>query len=193
MGNSLTTSTLTPGTYWYYAISGGTCPAMLPVSVTVNPLPVISIGNTVVCIGNTVVIAASGADTYTWSTGSLSQTTEISPMTLTIYTVIGQDSHGCSGTGSLSIQPMPCTGIISSSADEMTIYPNPFSSLVIVKLTSWQTPFIEICDALGSVIARRHNLLEYNSIDLSIFPAGIYYLKVVEDCRMLMEKKLVKE
>ena len=69
-----TTSTLsvTPptGTHIYTLSATNSCGTNnATYTVTVNPLPTITILNDSVCIGGTATLTASGADTYTWNTG----------------------------------------------------------------------------------------------------------------------------
>ena len=55
-----------------------------------------------ICIGNSVTINASGATSYTWSTGSNSSSISVSPNTTTTYTVTGS-SGSCSNTKTITI------------------------------------------------------------------------------------------
>jgi hypothetical protein len=50
------------------------------------------------CIGSSVTYTASGASTYSWSTGGSSATMNIVPSSSTVYTVNGTTAIGCSGT-----------------------------------------------------------------------------------------------
>jgi hypothetical protein len=60
------------------------------VNVTVNTSPTVSIsGNTLICGTGTNVLTASGANTYSWSTGAVTSSISVSPSVTTNYTVIG--------------------------------------------------------------------------------------------------------
>lgn len=74
-------------------------------SVTVNPLPVVSIsGPTATCIGSSVNLTASGANSYSWSTGSTSVSISDMPTSNTSYTVTGTNTvTGCSNTASQAV------------------------------------------------------------------------------------------
>ncbi len=76
------------------------------VSITVNPLPIISISpsSNAICIGSSVNLTGSGAATYAWMPGNLNGTTVTdSPTITTTYTVTGTDVNGCTNTDTASI------------------------------------------------------------------------------------------
>jgi hypothetical protein len=60
-------------------------------SVTVNPLPIISVNSGSICSGQSFTMIANGANTYTYSSGS----NVVSPTTSTSYAVSGTSSSGC--------------------------------------------------------------------------------------------------
>ncbi|RYE17118.1 MAG: hypothetical protein EOP51_24495, partial [Sphingobacteriales bacterium] len=83
-------------------------------TITINPLPTISVAPQAVCSGTPTTLTASGANTYTWSPAAgLSATTGTTVIaTLTssqTYTVTGTDANGCvnSATVTVSINPIP--------------------------------------------------------------------------------------
>lgn len=73
------------------------------VSVSVNPMPVISVSAPFICPGGTVVLTANGASTYTWNTLANSNTVSVSPLTTTNYTVTGMSLQGCVVTQTTSV------------------------------------------------------------------------------------------
>ncbi len=96
-GSSITVS---PGVTTTYSVTGkaaGYVSDTVFVIVTVNPLPDVQVNMPSVCRGQTVTLAASGADTYVWSTGATGDSIQISPMSDTIYFVTGT-TLGCSTT-----------------------------------------------------------------------------------------------
>jgi hypothetical protein len=67
-----------------------------PVSVLVSAPPLaISIPSAICPGGGPVVLTASGASSYTWSTGSNNATISVTPSITTTYTVIGTAPNGC--------------------------------------------------------------------------------------------------
>ncbi len=77
-------------------------------TVTVNPLPILSLSNALICVGSSTPITATGATTYSWSPGTgLSSTTggtvTANPTTTTNYTVVGTDANGCVNSDTTTI------------------------------------------------------------------------------------------
>ena len=87
------------------------------VTVTVNPVPNVTINPTAVTItrGNSISLTASGAATYSWSPAAGLNTTSgatvtASPTTTTTYTVTGTNPTGCSNTNQVTVtvnNPLP--------------------------------------------------------------------------------------
>jgi N-acetylneuraminic acid mutarotase len=85
--NSTATYTLTGTDY-------NNCSNTTTVSVAVNPLPTISVNNGTICNGQNFTMVPSGANTYTYSSGSAI----VSPNTNTSYSVTGTSIYGCVST-----------------------------------------------------------------------------------------------
>jgi gliding motility-associated-like protein len=68
-----------------------------------------------ICPGATATLTVNGANTYTWSTGSTSASTTVSPLVSTNYTVNGTDIHGCSGSTTASVTVSNSSNIVISS------------------------------------------------------------------------------
>ena len=90
------------GIYTVTATNAEGCSATADVTVTVNPLPNVNIsGNTTLCAGNSTTLTATGADSYTWSTGD--NTASVSISAFGVYTVTGTTTAGCSGTANVTV------------------------------------------------------------------------------------------
>ena len=99
-GNSISVSQ--SGVYTVTATNAEGCSAPASVTVTVNPLPTITIaGNTTLCAGNSTTLTASGADSYSWSTGD--NTASVSISAFGIYSVTGTTTTGCSNTAEVTV------------------------------------------------------------------------------------------
>ena len=89
----------TTGTYYVTATNAQNCSKVDSVFVVVNSKPVVTIdGSNHVCSGSAVTLTASGANTYAWNTGEVSESISISPVVNTTYSVTGYDTNGCSTT-----------------------------------------------------------------------------------------------
>lgn len=97
----------------YFVRSEGTCntTSCAQVSVTVNPLPVITVdpANPSVCPwSGSVTLTASGASSYSWSPSNtldtaVGSTVIASPSTATTYNVTGTDANACVSSGSVLV------------------------------------------------------------------------------------------
>jgi len=84
--------------------------------ITVNPLPVVSVASKTICSGQAATLTANGANSYTWSDGSVTKSITKSPTINTTYTVTG-NSLGCLGTATVNItvNPIPVMSVISDT------------------------------------------------------------------------------
>lgn len=116
IGSSVSVNPLTSTVYTVTG-SNGTCSNTSQVSVTVNqsPSPVITASTNGVCPGESAVLTASGASTYSWSTGSSSNSITVSPSAATIYTLVGT-SNGCSVmvTKTITVGAQPVVNVSAS-------------------------------------------------------------------------------
>lgn len=123
--SSTNTATVTanPGSTTVYTVTGtaGTCTSVASATVTVNPLPAISVNSGTICTGQqTATLTASGGSTYTWSPATgLSGTTGTSvtatPTATSQYTVTGTDVNGCVNTATTAVTVNPLPTITANS------------------------------------------------------------------------------
>lgn len=114
-GAAYTTSVFaSTGTYTFYA---GMCPGnyRIPVLVTVTNGPTVTANSTTICSGQSTTLTASGASSYTWSTGAISSSVIVSPTALTLYTVIGANGT-CSSTATSTVNVVSGGSISINSA-----------------------------------------------------------------------------
>lgn len=80
------------------------CKDTVSIQVVVKPNPIVSItGINSICVGNSTNLQASGANSYLWNTGFLTNTTSVAPIVNTTYNVIGT-TNGCSDTAFYGVQ-----------------------------------------------------------------------------------------
>jgi hypothetical protein len=140
------TNVVSPAGTTIYSVTGtnstGCVSSVAQSTVTVLPLPVISIaGPTVIgCNSGAQTLTASGASTYTWNQGSQGSMLVINPGSNTVYSVTGTDASGCSNTAqtSVSVSSMP---VISINGNTVLCKGNSTSLLVNGSATtySWNT------------------------------------------------------
>ncbi|MES2680898.1 MAG: T9SS type A sorting domain-containing protein [Bacteroidota bacterium] len=94
-GNTTTVNPVVTSSFNYSGTNQYNCVNSNNVNVIVNSNSLGITPNTSVCKGNAINLSASGAQSYTWSTGSLFGTTPVSPLVNTSYTASGTDIHNC--------------------------------------------------------------------------------------------------
>ena len=117
-GSLLSTLTDAPTTNTTYTVIGAAlgCTSTAIANVSVTPLPTVSVTSSTICIGQTATIIASGASTYVWNTGSLSNTITDAPSANTSYTVLGSSSNCTnSAIANVSVTPLPAVTVNSST------------------------------------------------------------------------------
>jgi hypothetical protein len=103
----------------YYS-KPGCYSARTPVTLSVNPSPSVTVAQTAasVCYSTQTTFTASGASTYTWVNGPVSNTLIDTPISPSTYTVVGTDLNGCSDSAfvSMGVDPLPIISISPASA-----------------------------------------------------------------------------
>ena len=105
------------GIYAVTATNADGCSASANVTVTVNPLPTVSIsGVNSICQGQNTSLTANGGNTYAWSSGS--STPSITVSQGGVYTVTATNTAGCSATEEITVtvKPLPNVSISGNSS-----------------------------------------------------------------------------
>ena len=124
--NCFNTGALTPGVYYYVAVvtcnNSGLTAQSNQVTVTVNPSPTVMITppSPTICGGIPTTLTASGAISYSWSTGANTPAITVTPLVTTTYTVTASDAIGCTGTASATVNVIPAP-IVTTTATPATI------------------------------------------------------------------------
>ena len=85
---------------------------------------------------------------------------------------------GCTGSATTQIVVNECLGVEDVVSNDLTIYPNPTSSIVYLKGTIDNYDVATLIDVQGRVIAT-WNLKETTQFDLSNFNNGSYFIKII--------------
>jgi photosystem II stability/assembly factor-like uncharacterized protein len=147
---STTTATAFPTTTTGYTVTGTDsygCTNTASITVTVNPLPVITISppSAGSIASMPVILTASGASTYLWMPGSLTgSTVTVYPFSETTYTVTGTGENGCTGSATAIVFVKPCNlevdpGLIIPVCDGETVLVTASSSITGATY-SWLSP-----------------------------------------------------
>lgn len=174
--------------------NGGACNALFTFTQNVIQYPVLGIiqPNPVICEGTSAVLTATGATTYSWSSGQSSAQVTVSPAANTVYTVTG-NNQSCASTATIMQNVTVCTSIQDASLEHaLSVYPNPFRSELNLKNSSDSELSIRISDALGKTVYS--GVLKGNSsgnITTSELGNGIYILQLSNGSQS-HTRKLVK-
>jgi len=117
-GSTSSALNVTPSSTTVYSVTGynGTCVSQLKTAtVNVNITPTVNVNNASVCNGNPAILTASGATSYSWSTGATSSSISVTPAVTTVYTVTGT-SNGCPNTktATVTVNTTPTVAITGS-------------------------------------------------------------------------------
>ena len=106
---SVTVSPIVTTTFEVIGTDANGCMDTVYTTVTVDPAPVLQISATPdsLCIGDSSTISVSGAQSYNWISGGVSNTTGISnvvnPNQTATYVIEGLGPNGCTGTAQIEI------------------------------------------------------------------------------------------
>lgn len=174
--------------------NGGACNALFTFTQTVIQYPVLGINqpNPIICEGTSAVLTATGATTYSWSSGQTSAQITVTPISTTVYTVTG-NNQSCAATATIMQNVAICTSVQDVSLETaLSVYPNPFRHELNLKNSGDSALSIRISDALGKTVYTGN--LKGNAsgnVDTSEFNSGIYILQLSNGTQSLT-RKLVK-
>jgi len=119
-GSNASSINVSPSSTTVYTVSGSNLPGCVGVATTtvnVVSAPVISTTGATVCSQATSVLTASGASSYTWSTGSNSSSITVNPASNTTYTVTGSvGSCTASATAAVVFTTAPNVSVSNATA-----------------------------------------------------------------------------
>ncbi|MCW3072123.1 MAG: hypothetical protein JWO44_2013 [Bacteroidetes bacterium] len=157
-GALINSITVSPPATTTYSVSGSTsgCTASSTATITVIPVPSVTVNSAVICEGETATLTASGADTYVWSTGDLTNTISVTPSASTTYTITGT-TNSCPDTATSNVAVTPntaslpvvsnmeiCAGdmatLTASGSGTIQWYSSPLSGTPIFSGSEFVTP-----------------------------------------------------
>lgn len=175
-------------------------------TIIVNSLPEVeieAIPNDTACITEIVTLDAGNAGSeYFWSTTETTQQIEVVNNSgpgggLQTYWVTVTDNNNCPNTDSIDVFFDPCTVVGEYSVSEyFKVYPNPTNDNLFIDLNNIHgSTDITLISSGGNVVQEFTEISPANKhvieLELSEYPNGLYYLKVVND-RFAEVRKIVK-
>lgn len=174
------TISVSPSVMTTYTATGktGNCTgtSLITINVAANPTVTATSTESVMCIGATASITASGASSYSWSTGSTNATILVFPSTTTSYTVTG--FNGVCYSSFVYVQNVAsCTGVdqLSTNNGSYKVYPNPFSDEI--NITSKEEVDVTVYNSIGQLV-KQIKFKDKTVIHTSELPKGVYMLFV---------------
>jgi hypothetical protein len=171
-------------------VNGCTASSLVPVNPQTAPSISITAGTGTVCAGETVYLKASGATSYTWSNLQTGSQASFTPMSTSMYFVIG--SNGCTNIAIYTQSVDLCLDVKSQSElYGVSVYPNPGNgSYVIAGGAEIQS--VTIVDVTGRVVLVTEGKTKETQVDIREHPPGIY-IADIECAQGHVLKKLIKE
>jgi hypothetical protein len=161
-----------------WSITNGVCaPSIATTSIT-NGLPLVTAttASSIICDGTPVNLTASGANTYSWSTGATTSVIVVSPSVTTTYTVNGSNGI-CSSSAVITQSVAICTGInqIAKASYDVLVYPNPFKEELTIN--AGEIVNAEVFNTLGQLVIVKI-INGTGAINTSELDKGVYYVSV---------------
>jgi len=136
-GTAANASGLCAGTYTVTVTSSNGCTQTATETLVASSGLTVTVNSQTICAGQNAILTASGATTYSWSTGATASSITKSPTTTTSYTVTGT-SGGCSG---IAIATVTVGGPLAITVNSETICTGQSATLTAAGGTTylWST------------------------------------------------------
>lgn len=190
-------------TYIVTGTDGNACHNTASVTVTVNPIPVVTLASfspdTVCLSSGTITLPVGTPSGGTYSGNGVSGNT-ITPSAAGIDTVLySVTALGCTGTAMQSITVDNCVGVKEIIlTNEITIYPNPTNGMFTIHITNsdFDELILTVLDIQGREVyksADKNKVSDYNKqINLEEMSKGIYYIKLDYGTETKVEKLIIQ-
>lgn len=187
--NGTVVSPTAAGTYTVIGTDANGCKDTATVSITMNTVPAVSLGNDVtICQSQAPVTLNAGSHTsYNWSTGLMTQAISVS--STGTYSVTVTNAQGCTGTDAIQVTVEPCLGV-DELALNVNIFPNPTQGTVQVTFgTALSNAHIQLADLQGKIVFQQESFSGNQlTLDLSHNAPGIYLVNIQQNDRISQYK-----
>ncbi len=180
--DSITVSPTVTTTYMVVGNNSNGCASSGADVVTVIPSP----NKPTFSQNGNVLTSSSKFDNQWYRNDTLLVNDTSQNLTITIpgeyWVVVNNEANGCS-TSSDSMQIKTGINQLLAISYQLSIYPNPFSNSIFIKINSsaenvndWN---LLVTDVLGRTLYSRQSLNYNNEIDLSNLSSGVYFITVI--------------
>jgi hypothetical protein len=193
-----TTSTimLSPTVVTVYTLTGeqAGCFAVKIITISTGKTPtVITTGSSQqICAGEAAKLVASGASSYTWSTGAIGGVTFDTPVTHTTYVVTGMNVAGCTSSVALNVSVDPCTSLPEQERNAISFYPSPARDEIVVDLLCSAPANLRIINLDGRLAKEITIDKTSTHIDIRSLSDGIYLLTITSTTGEETNKRFIK-
>lgn len=164
---------------YYVTVTNTLGSAVDTIHVTINPLPVVQLGNdTIIAPGSSLMLNAGNVGaSYLWNTGSTTQTIFVT--TSGVYSVKVTNDNGCIAKDSIQVDFSLSIDDISASQVNWKVYPNPAKENINIAIGDKRllNTSVVITDMLGKILIKKVITVDVQTISLSSLSPGIYFLK----------------
>jgi hypothetical protein len=191
--NGLSTLINSTDTFTVFGTDFNGCVSSDTVSVVVNEVPVISLGNDTTVCENQLPLTLNGPtgfNAYAWNTNETTSTIDVNQGGN--YELTVDDANGCSGSSIITITVDACLSV-EEMQEVVSVYPNPTEGMVVMNnLQLIGAKTIIVIDAFGKTLSSINVSMDETIIDLSNYSNGVYFVQVYTEDQMIL-KKLLKE
>lgn len=182
-GANTATISVTPSVTTEYTVTSIllTCTNTAVHTVSVAPIPVVTISGSIICSGQPAILIAGGASTYSWSTGTNGSFITVTPTTNTTYSVLGISAFNCSNTASY-------TQTVITTVPKITALPDykfciDSTTSISVGITEGSAPyFISWLIPSGGMIPNDTINQTYYFLEEETPHLGTYTITVTDQC-----------
>ncbi|MFN0175747.1 MAG: M60 family metallopeptidase [Saprospiraceae bacterium] len=177
-GESIIVNPSETTTFTVTGMTASCAAAPLTAEVTVNPVPVVTVGSETICAGQSATLTASGAETYVWSTGETGESIIVSPSETTTFTVTGMTASCAAAPlmAEVTVNPVPvvtvnhatiCEGqsaTLTASGAETYVWSTGETGESIIVSSSETTTFTVVGSSLGCSSVPTPSLVTVNPL-----------------------------
>jgi hypothetical protein len=186
IGTITTVTPATNSTYTVYGSNAEGCVSSKTLAVITRSVPLITIYQSAdsLCPGEVITFTATGANSYTWLPGGLiSSTFSASPFISSVYNAIGSSVNSCTQVSFVMVTVDPCTNVHDNDEflKDLHIFPNPTHDQISIKFNHKGHKKINMFSSIGLMILEKSTMEELETIYLSAYSKGVYFIKVAQE------------
>lgn len=125
---------------------------------------------------------------YIWSHNNDLNSPIVENLLSGIYNVTVFDANNCNSSQEINVGYIENNSNIDAENYSYSIYPNPIKDLLTIKFENDVPENIEVINMLGKTICQTNNISTINSLDLSSYNSGIYFIKLNYKGKSIIQK-----